>query len=230
MAKTSKSAKAPKSAKARKAPWKRANPRKRAGKASKHLSPAKKSAAKARAKRAGRPYPNLVDNMNMAKSATKKKATKKKTAKAAKKTAAKTTAKKSTTKKSAKKKSAKKKTAKKKRVATSRKSGEKDPKGGLTAAGRKAFVEKDGSHLKPGVMKKASEMTPTDMRRKGSWAVRFYGRAKLPPLVDAEGQPTRHALSAHAWGEPVPKTVAAARKIAAKGERLLKRYHELKKA
>lgn len=31
------------------------------------LSPAKKSAAKAAAKRAGRPYPNLVDNMRAAK-------------------------------------------------------------------------------------------------------------------------------------------------------------------
>jgi hypothetical protein len=43
------------------APWKRANPRKRTGEASKHLSPAKKSAAKARALRAGRRYPNLVE-------------------------------------------------------------------------------------------------------------------------------------------------------------------------
>lgn len=33
----------------------------------KKLSPAKKSAAKARAKAAGRPYPNLIDNMNAAK-------------------------------------------------------------------------------------------------------------------------------------------------------------------
>ena len=33
----------------------------------KKLSPKKKSAAKARAKAAGRPYPNLVDNMAMAK-------------------------------------------------------------------------------------------------------------------------------------------------------------------
>jgi len=31
------------------------------------LSPQKKAAAKARAKAAGRPYPNLVDNMAMAK-------------------------------------------------------------------------------------------------------------------------------------------------------------------
>jgi hypothetical protein len=33
---------------------------------SKPLSPKKKSAAKAAAKAAGRPYPNLVDNMRMA--------------------------------------------------------------------------------------------------------------------------------------------------------------------
>jgi hypothetical protein len=199
MAKTTKS----------KAPWKRPNPRKRAGKASKHLTPAKKAAAKARAKRAGRPYPNLVDNMRMAKSA------KKKTAKKSVKKAGKTTAKKKTTKKATKKKASKK--------------AKKDPKGGLTAAGRKAFAEKDGSHLKPGVTKTMSEMTPAEMRRKGSWAVRFYGRAKLPPLVDSDGRPTRHALSAHAWGEPVPKTVTAARKIAAKGERLLARYRKTKK-
>jgi hypothetical protein len=33
----------------------------------KALTPAKKSAAKAAAKKAGRPYPNLVDNMRAAK-------------------------------------------------------------------------------------------------------------------------------------------------------------------
>ena len=37
----------------------------------KKLSPKKKSAAKARAKAAGRPYPNLVDNMAMAKKKSK---------------------------------------------------------------------------------------------------------------------------------------------------------------
>ena len=98
----------------------------------------------------------------------------------------------------------------------------------MTATGRAAFARRDGAHLKPGVMQKESERTPQDMRRKGSWAVRFYGRAKLPPLVDPNGRPTRHALSAHAWGEPVPKTVAAARRIAAKGERLLARYRRVK--
>ena len=34
---------------------------------SKPLTPAKKAAAKASAKRAGRPYPNLIDNMKAAK-------------------------------------------------------------------------------------------------------------------------------------------------------------------
>ncbi len=35
------------------------------------LSPAKKAAAKASAKRAGRPYPNLVDNLRAAKKKSK---------------------------------------------------------------------------------------------------------------------------------------------------------------
>jgi uncharacterized protein DUF6321 len=206
-------------ARAARAPWKRQNPHKRAGKESRHLTSAQKSTAKARARRAGRPYPNLVDNMRMASKASKKKA--------AKKRPAKNTGRKRAAQKIAKKASRKK--APKKAAATGpAKTREKDPKGGLTAAGRSAFARRDGSHLKPGVTKTLSDMTPQDMRRKGSWAVRFYGRKKLPPLVDARGRPTRHALSAHAWGEPVPRTVAAARRIAAKGERLLQRYRRIK--
>jgi hypothetical protein len=99
----------------------------------------------------------------------------------------------------------------------------KDPAGGLTAAGRADFAKRQGSHLRPGVKKAEREMTVTEMKRKGSWARRFYGRDKLPPLVDARGRPTRFAKTAAAWGEPVPKTVAAARRIAAKGTRLLER-------
>jgi len=205
------------------APWKRSNPRKRAGKKSRHLTPAQKSTAKARARRAGRPYPNLVDNMRTASKDSGKKAAKK----AAKKTAKKRTAKKPGRKPASARKAAKKTSRKsaRKRPANAP---EKDPRGGLTAAGRKAFARKDGAHLKPGVTKKSSEMTPQEMRRKGSWAVRFYGRKQLPPLLDGQGRPTRHALSAHAWGEPVPRTVAAARRIAAKGERLLQRYQRIK--
>jgi hypothetical protein len=42
--------------------WETKNPAKK----SKKLSPAKKAVARARAKKAGRPYPNLIDNMNAA--------------------------------------------------------------------------------------------------------------------------------------------------------------------
>jgi len=200
-------------------PWERSNPRKRAGKATKHLTTAEKSAAKARAKRAGRHYPNMVDNMAIA----AKKGTKSKTS--GRKRAAKASGQRSPAKRSPARKSG---NAARKPAARKTKPKEKDPRGGLTAAGRKAFAERDGAHLKPGVTKPMSQMTLQEMRRKGSWAVRFYGRDKLPPLVDADGQPTRHALSAHAWGEPVPRTVTAARRIAAKGERLLARYRRLK--
>jgi len=47
----------------RKPVWETKNPAKKSEK----LSPKKKVAAKASAKAAGRPYPNLVDNMNAAK-------------------------------------------------------------------------------------------------------------------------------------------------------------------
>jgi hypothetical protein len=51
-------------------PWKKSAP-----KGSRHhkLSSRSKSKAKAAAKRAGRPYPNLVDNMNAAKKQHRKK-------------------------------------------------------------------------------------------------------------------------------------------------------------
>ena len=47
----------------RKAPWKKPAPKK--GRHT-HLSPADKAKARRSAKRAGRPYPNLVDNMKVA--------------------------------------------------------------------------------------------------------------------------------------------------------------------
>lgn len=106
----------------------------------------------------------------------------------------------------------------------------KNAKGGLTAAGRRHFKRTEGANLKPGVKKRAKDMTPEEMRRKGSWATRFYGRSgPLPPLKDKAGKPTRFALTAAAWGEPVPKTVAAARKIAAKGRRLLAAFSRTKR-
>jgi hypothetical protein len=57
---------------AKRPPWRKANPRKKAGKKSKKLSPAKPGKAKRTAKKAGRRYPSLVDNMNAAKAKKRK--------------------------------------------------------------------------------------------------------------------------------------------------------------
>ena len=101
----------------------------------------------------------------------------------------------------------------------------KDPKGGLTAAGRKYFREKEGSNLRPGVQGPAD--TPEKMLRKGSFLRRHYANPS-GPVVDSKGQPTRQALQAAAWGEPVPKNEADEKKLAQKGAELLDRYHTAK--
>lgn len=49
-----------------KKPWNRDNPRSSDERRHKRLTSAEKKKAKARARRAGRPYPNLVDNMAVA--------------------------------------------------------------------------------------------------------------------------------------------------------------------
>jgi Domain of unknown function (DUF6321) len=103
----------------------------------------------------------------------------------------------------------------------------KDPKGGLTAAGRADFKRREGANLRPGV--KGPADTPEKMRRKG-WFLRSMFGHDRGTLVDEKGRPTRRALSAHAWGEPVPKTKEAAKKLADKGSRLLERYRRAKKS
>lgn len=103
----------------------------------------------------------------------------------------------------------------------------RDPNGGLTAAGRKYFKEKEGANLRPGV--KGAADTPMKMRRKGSFLVRFFTNPR-GPLVDKNGNPTRLALSARAWGEPAPTTADAAKKLAAKGRSLLERYNRYQEA
>ena len=102
----------------------------------------------------------------------------------------------------------------------------RDPKGGLTAAGRRHFARTEGANLKPGVMGAAD--TPQKMRRKGSFLTRFFTNPS-GPMKKPNGKPTRLALSAAAWGEPVPKNMADAAKLAAKGRRLLERYENTKK-
>lgn len=100
----------------------------------------------------------------------------------------------------------------------------RDPKGGLTAKGREYFNKKEGSHLRPGVQGPAD--TPEKMVRKGSFLRRHFTHPR-GPMKDDKGEPTRLALSAHAWGEPVPKTVGDAKRLAAKGHQLLEQYHSI---
>lgn len=106
-----------------------------------------------------------------------------------------------------------------------RKQPRKDPAGGLTSEGRKYFRRTEGAHLKPGV--KGPADTPIKQRRKGSFLRRHYAHLR-GPLTDEEGKPTRLALAAHAWGEPVPKTRSAAAKLAKKGTALLEKYQRSK--
>jgi len=131
-----------------------------------------------------------------------------------------------TTKKNAAKKSAsseeKSGSVSKKTAPQSMPAAGKNPKGGLTAAGREFFRKKDGSNLKPGV--KGAADTPEKMKRKGSFLTRHFTNPRGPMVKD--GEPTRLALSAHAWGEPIPKTEVAAKKLAAKGRKLLEKYHQ----
>lgn len=101
----------------------------------------------------------------------------------------------------------------------------KDPKGGLTAAGRRHFKETEGANLKPGVRGAAD--TPEKMRRKGSFLTRFFTNPS-GPMKNPKGEPTRLALSAAAWGEPVPQNAQDAAELAAKGRRLLERYQNTK--
>ena len=84
---------------------------------------------------------------------------------------------------------------------------DKDPKGGLSAAGRKKFGVKKG-------VVSYSSASPADKSRWVRWALRF---TKTPrPLKDDKGNPTRYALMFHAWGEPVPASDAAVRAVHAK--------------
>lgn len=101
----------------------------------------------------------------------------------------------------------------------------KDPNGGLTAAGREHYRKKEGAHLKPGVKGKAD--TQEKKRRKGSFLTRMFSNPR-GPLKDKNGKPTRLALSARAWGEAAPKTIAAAKKLAAKGRNLLAAFQRKK--
>ena len=98
----------------------------------------------------------------------------------------------------------------------------RDPEGGLTEAGRRKFERSgESKNLQPRV--KESSPSGERARRKGSFLTRFYTNPS-GPLVDDDGDPTRLALAANAWGESVPRTAGAAARLAAKGRNLLEKY------
>lgn len=100
----------------------------------------------------------------------------------------------------------------------------RDPEGGLTDVGREYYRLRDGANLKPGV--KGPADTPEKMRRKGSFLVRMFTNPSGPMVKN--GKPTRLALSAQAWGEPVPKTLDEAYAPAVEGRKLLAQYRAVK--
>lgn len=97
---------------------------------------------------------------------------------------------------------------------------DKNPKGGLTQAGRDKYNRATGSNLKAPVGR--TPKTPEEMRRQGSFLVRM-GSAK-GPLKDEKGEKTRLKLSLEAWNHYGDKPSAVA-----KGRRLLERYQNAKK-
>ena len=78
----------------------------------------------------------------------------------------------------------------------------KSKTGGLTAAGRKYFKNKEGANLKAPVAKGKNP-------RRVSFAARFAGMKG--PMKDEKGRPTRKALALKKWGFG---SVAAARTFA----------------
>ena len=83
----------------------------------------------------------------------------------------------------------------------------KSKTGGLTAAGRKYFKNKEGANLKAPVAKGKNP-------RRVSFAARFAGMKG--PMKDDKGRPTRKALALKKWGFG---SVESARKFAANNKK-----------
>jgi hypothetical protein len=95
----------------------------------------------------------------------------------------------------------------------------RNPKGGLTAAGREHFKRTEGANLKPGV-KNVSKKGDAEKKRWARWAMRFYTNPR-GPMKNEKGEPTRLALMANAWGTKVPGTREEAQAIAARARKMM---------
>lgn len=72
-----------------------------------------------------------------------------------------------------------KKESKKPSVSLTKK--DKNPEGGLTAAGRKKYNQATGGNLKPPVSKEQAKKSPTDAKRRKSFCARSEGQMKKFP-------------------------------------------------
>jgi hypothetical protein len=98
---------------------------------------------------------------------------------------------------------------------------DKNPRGGLSASGRRRYNKATGGNLRPPV--KSRPDTLSEYRRKGSFLVRMgssQGR-----LFDSKGRKTRLKLSLEAWGYKGKSKSEAV----ALGRRYLRAYQNKKK-
>jgi len=73
----------------------------------------------------------------------------------------------------------------------------KNPKGGLSAKGRKYYNSKTGSNLKAPVTKKQAKKSHKKAARRKSFCARMSGLKGS--LKDSKGKPTRKALALKKW-------------------------------
>ena len=74
---------------------------------------------------------------------------------------------------------------------------DKNPSGGLSAAGRAKFNRATGSKLKPPVSAKQAKKSPKAAGRCKSFCARMGG--VKGPMKDSKGRPTRKALALRKW-------------------------------
>ena len=151
-------------------PWKREAPDD--GKKKKTLSDDRKAAARRRAAEAGRPYPNLVDNMWASRSA---------------KTGAED---------ACRSLGLPLELVEKLAAGAWQRAEGKNPEGGLNAKGR-ASLKAEGHNIKPPVSSAQAEKSPKAAARRKSFCARMGG---MPgPMKKDNGEPTRKALSLRKW-------------------------------
>jgi hypothetical protein len=74
---------------------------------------------------------------------------------------------------------------------------DKNPEGGLSAAGRRKYNAATGGNLQAPVSAKAAAKSPKKAARRKSFCARMSGAQG--PMKDEKGKPTRKALALKKW-------------------------------